>query len=50
MLMAGLWDVWKNPAGGQWMHSCAVITTEGQGDATRIMKIVVTQPKSSKDQ
>ena len=36
----------KLPEGGV----SAVITTEGQGDATRITKIVVTQPKSSKGQ
>jgi putative SOS response-associated peptidase YedK len=28
MLMAGLWDVWKNPADGQWLRSCTVVTTE----------------------
>jgi putative SOS response-associated peptidase YedK len=28
MLMAGLWDVWKNPADGQWLRSCTIITTD----------------------
>jgi putative SOS response-associated peptidase YedK len=28
MLMAGLWDVWKNPADRQWLRSCTIITTE----------------------
>jgi len=28
MLMAGLWDVWKNPAEGQWLRSCTIITTD----------------------
>jgi putative SOS response-associated peptidase YedK len=27
MLMAGLWDVWKNPADGGWLRSCTIITT-----------------------
>jgi putative SOS response-associated peptidase YedK len=28
MLMAGLWDVWKNPAEGDWLRSCTIITTD----------------------
>src|SRR5262249_29168300 len=28
MLMAGLWDVWKSPADGDWMRSCTIITTD----------------------
>jgi putative SOS response-associated peptidase YedK len=28
MLMAGLWDVWKNPADGKWLRSCTIITTD----------------------
>ena len=24
---AGLWDAWKNPADGQWIHSCTIVTT-----------------------
>src|SRR5207237_6655668 len=28
MLMAGLWVVWKNPADGQWLRSCTIITTD----------------------
>lgn len=27
MTMAGLWEAWKNPADGQWLRSCTVITT-----------------------
>ena len=28
MLRAGLWDAWKNPADGQWLRSCTIITTD----------------------
>ena len=28
MPMAGLWDVWKNPADGQWLRSRTIITTD----------------------
>jgi len=26
--MAGLWDLWKNPADEQWVRSCTIITTD----------------------
>ena len=28
MVMAGLWDVWKNPQTGEWIRSCTIITTD----------------------
>lgn len=28
MAMAGLWSLWREPASGLWLTSCAVITTE----------------------
>jgi len=27
LAMAGLWSLWKNPATGEWVSSCAVVTT-----------------------
>ena len=27
LAMAGLWSLWKDPATGQWIPSCAVVTT-----------------------
>ena len=24
---AGLWDAWKNPTNGEWLHSCTIVTT-----------------------
>jgi putative SOS response-associated peptidase YedK len=28
LAMAGLWSLWKDPATGEWVSSCAVVTTE----------------------
>jgi putative SOS response-associated peptidase YedK len=27
-LFAGLWEGWKNPASGEWLHTCTIMTGE----------------------
>jgi putative SOS response-associated peptidase YedK len=27
-VFAGLWEGWKDPANGEWLHSCVIITGE----------------------
>jgi putative SOS response-associated peptidase YedK len=27
-VFAGLWEGWKDPANGQWLHTCTIITGE----------------------
>ena len=27
-LFAGLWEGWKDPASGEWLHTCTIITGE----------------------
>jgi putative SOS response-associated peptidase YedK len=27
-VFAGLWEGWKDPANGEWLHTCTIITGE----------------------
>jgi putative SOS response-associated peptidase YedK len=27
-VLAGLWEGWKDPANGEWVHTCTIITGE----------------------
>jgi putative SOS response-associated peptidase YedK len=33
---AGVWDAWKDPASGEWLRSCSIITTEANELIARI--------------
>ncbi|WP_343606234.1 SOS response-associated peptidase [Fluviicola sp.] len=39
-VMAGLWDEWKNPTDGSLLHSCTIITMEGNDLMKEIHNIV----------
>jgi putative SOS response-associated peptidase YedK len=34
--MAGVWENWKDPATGEWLRSCAIITTEANALLGRV--------------
>ena len=36
LAMAGLWSVWRNPATGSWIPSCAVVTAPANADVAPI--------------
>jgi putative SOS response-associated peptidase YedK len=36
LAMAGLWSLWKDPATGAWVSSCAVVTTEASDQVAPI--------------
>ena len=36
LAMAGLWSLWKDPATGTWVSSCAVVTTEASTEVAPI--------------
>jgi putative SOS response-associated peptidase YedK len=36
LAMAGLWSLWKDPATGAWLSSCAVVTTEASDQVASI--------------
>ena len=39
-VMAGLWDTWKNPADGALVHSCTIITMDGNELMKEIHNII----------
>lgn len=38
MAFAGIWSSWKDPTSGEWVRTCAIITTEAAGDVAAIHK------------
>lgn len=36
MAFAGIWASWKDPETGEWVRTCAIITTEARGSITAI--------------
>jgi SOS response associated peptidase (SRAP) len=33
-VFAGLWEGWKDPTNGEWLHTCTIITGEPKGICT----------------
>lgn len=36
LAFAGIWSSWKDPASGEWVRTCSILTTEADGDVRRI--------------
>jgi putative SOS response-associated peptidase YedK len=46
--MAGLWETWRDPAGGDLLESCCIVTTEARGVAAPVhdrMPVIVPRDR-----